>query len=115
MPGLWQNVLQVWWVGTGFATVRTGGRSPVVSALPVNGKTYIAVTSGTAFWHATAVLDLDLRTLAHENLNIAETISRNWSYGSWLDWYWNEDLKEAYLAVWFGRIGLKTYKLTCYE
>jgi len=86
MPGYWQNILQAWWVGTGFATARTGGRSPVVSALPINGKTYIAVTSGTAWWHAAAVLTSNLQALTHENLNIAFTINRNWSYGSWLDW-----------------------------
>jgi hypothetical protein len=115
MPGLWQNTLQSWWVGTGFSTSRMGGRSPVVSALPVNGKTYVAVTSGTAWWHAAAVLSSDLQTLAHENLNIAEGISRSWSFGSWVDWYWNEEDREAYLAVWFGRLGLRTYKLTCFE
>lgn len=115
MPPLWQNTLQSWWVGTGFATARVGGRSPVVSALPINGKTYVIVTSGTAWWHAAAVLSPDLQTLAHENLNIAESVNRAWSFGSWVDWYWNEEDNEAYLAVWFGRLGLYTYKLTCFE
>lgn len=115
MPGLWQNTLQSWWVGTGFSTARVGGRSPVVSALPINGKSYVVVTSGTAWWHAAAVLSEDLQTLAHENLNIAESVNRSWSFGSWADWYWNEEDKEAYLAVWFGRLGLYTYKLTCFE
>ncbi|MDR1518179.1 MAG: DUF5018 domain-containing protein [Dysgonamonadaceae bacterium] len=115
MPPLWQNTLQAWWVGTGFSTARTGGRSPVVSALDINGKTYIAVTSGTAWWHSAAVLNDDLATLAHQNLNLAFSINRGWSFGSWIDWYWNEDATEAYLAVWFGRLGLYTYKMTCYE
>lgn len=115
MPGLWQNTLQSWWVGTGFSTARTGGKSPVVSALPINGKTYVVVTSGTAWWHAAAVLSSDLQTLAHENLNIAESVNRAWSYGSWVDWYWNEEDKEAYLSIWMGRLGLYTYKLTCFE
>ena len=115
MPGLWQNTLQAWWVGTGFSTARVGGRSPVISALPINGKTYVAVTSGTAWWHSAAVLTSDLQTLAHENLNIAESVNRGWSYGSWLDWYWDEEENEAYLAVWFGRLGLFTYKLTSFE
>ena len=115
MPGLWQNTLQTWWVGTGFATARSGGRAPVVSALVINGKSYVVVTSGTAWWHAAAVLTPDLQTLAHPNLNIADSVNRGWSFGSWADWYWNEDEKEAYLAVWFGRIGLYTYKLTCFE
>ena len=115
MPGLWQNILQAWWVGTGFATSRTGGRSPVVLGMVVNGKSYVAVTSGTSWWHAAAVLENDLSTLAHENLNIATTISRAWSYGSWVDWYWDEEETAAYLSIWFGRIGLFTYKLTCFE
>lgn len=114
MPPYWQNILQAWWVGTGFATSRMGGRTPV-SALVINGKTYVTVTSGTGWWHAAAVLNPDLQSLAHENLNIAEPVNRGWSYGSWVDWYWNEDKKEAYLSVWFGRIGLQTYKLTCFE
>lgn len=115
MPGLWQNILRAWWVGTGFTTARYGGHSPVVSALVINGKSYVVVTSGTAWWHAAAVLTSDLQTLAHENLNIAESVSRGWSYGSWADWYWNEEDKEAYLSIWFGRLGLYTYKLTCFE
>ena len=117
MPSYWQNILQAWWVGTGFATARTGGRSPVVSALPINGKTYVTVTSGTGWWFAAAVLTSDLQKLAHENLNIAIDVaaSRGWSFGEWVDWYWSDDNNEAYLAVWFGRLGLFTYKMTCFE
>jgi hypothetical protein len=115
MPPLWQNTLQAWWVGTGFSTARTGGRSPVVNGMVINGKSYVAVTSGTAWWHAAAVLTPDLQKLAHENLNIAYSVNRGWSFGAWIDWYWNEDASEAYLAVWFGRLGLYTYKLTCFE
>jgi hypothetical protein len=114
IPGLWQNMLQTWWVGTGATTQRVGGRTPV-SALVINGKSYVIVTSGTAWWHSAAVLHTDMETLAHENLNIAHSINRGWSYGSWVDWYWCEDNNEAYLAVWFGRLGLYTYKLTCFE
>ena len=117
MPSYWQNILQAWWVGTGFATARTGGRSPVVSALPINGKTYVTVTSGTGWWFAAAVISANLQTPAHENLNIAFDVaaSRGWSYGEWVDWYWDENEKEAHLAVWFGRLGLYTYKMTCFE
>lgn len=115
MPGLWQNTLQEWWVGTGTSTSKYGGRSPFVSALVINGKSYVVVTSGTAWWHAAAVLDSELQNLAHENLNIAETVTRAWSYGSAVDWYYNEQDKEAYLTIWFGRIGLKTFKMTCFE
>jgi hypothetical protein len=117
MPGYWQNILQAWWVGTGFATSRTGGRSPIVTALPINGKTYVTVTSGTGWWFAAAVLSSNLQSLAHENLNIAFDVaaSRGWSYGEWVDWYWDDDTNEAYLAVWFGRLGLYTYKMTCFE
>ncbi|MNY40995.1 hypothetical protein D3C86_1757760 [compost metagenome] len=115
MPGLWQNILQTWWVGTGFSTARTGGKSPFVSGMVVNGKTYVLVTSGTSFWHAAAALNSDLQTLAHENLNIALSMNRAWSYGAWGDWYYDEVAKEAHVAIWFGRHGLKTYKLTCFE
>jgi hypothetical protein len=115
MPGLWENTLQSWWVGTGFALSRGGGHAPVVSGMVVNGKSYVVVTSGSGFWHAAAVLESDLVTLAHENLNIAYNITRAWSFGAWVDWYWDEDESAAYLAVWFGRVGLYTYKLTCFE
>ena len=117
MPGLWQNTLQAWWVGTGFTPVRTGARSPFIAALPINGKTYVVVTSGTSWWFAAAVLSSDLQELAHSNLNIAFDVaaSRGWSYGEWADWYWSDDMKEAYLAIWFGRLGLYTFKMTCFE
>lgn len=42
MPNLWQNTLQAWWVGTGFAVSRTGGRSPMVSALPIQWNWLVA-------------------------------------------------------------------------
>lgn len=115
MPGLWQNILQSWWVGTGFSTARYGGKSPFVSGMVINGKSYALITSGTAWWHAAAVMNSDLQTLAHQNLNIASSINRGWSYGACADWYYDEKAKEGHLAVWFGRIGLKTYKLTCFE
>jgi len=115
MPPYWDRTLQEWWVGTGFALARTGGRSCPVSALPINGKTYVVVTSGTAWWHSAAVLTSNLQALAHENLNIAFSVNRNWSYGSWVDWYWDDEQKEAHLAIWFGRLGLFTYKMTCFE
>jgi hypothetical protein len=124
MPGLWQNTLGStanvfpWWVGTGMSTARSGGRSPVVSALPINGKTYIVVTSGTGFYHAAAVLNDDLQTLANNDKTLDITygsISRGWSYGAWVDWYYDDDQKEACLAVWFGRVGLFTFKLTCFN
>jgi hypothetical protein len=115
MPELWQNTLQSWWVGTGFALSRGGGHAPVVSGMVVNGKSYVVVTSGTDFWHAAAVLESDLAKLAHQNLNIAYEMTRAWSFGAWVDWYWDEDENAAYLAIWFGRVGLFTYKLTCFE
>jgi len=123
MPGLWNNTLGStadvfpWWVGTGMSTARSGGRAPVVSALPINGKTYITVMSGTSFYFAAAVLNADLQALANNNRILDITygsISRGWSWGSWVDWYYDEDRKEAWLAVWFGRVGLFTFKLTCY-
>ena len=116
IPHYWNNTLvDAWWANTGFALARPGGRSPVVSALPINGKTYITVTTGTSWWYAAAVLNSDLQSLANEKLNLLDdtAASRGWSYGEWVDWYYNEDLKEAYLAIWFGRIGLYTFKLTC--
>ena len=115
MPGDLLTRLQGWWVSTGAALTRVGGRCPVVAGMVINGKSYVALANGTDWWHVTAVLETDLSTLAHENLNIAESVTRAWSYGAWIDWYWNEEDSEAYLAVWFGRLGLRTYKLTCFE
>jgi hypothetical protein len=115
MPMLWQNILQTWWVGTGRSLARTGGHRPVVSGMVVNGKSYVAVISGFEWQQAAAVLETDLTTPAHENLNISYGVNANWSFGGWVDWYWNEEDGEAYLAIWFGRVGLLTYKLTCFE
>jgi hypothetical protein len=115
MPMLYQNILQTWWVGTGRSLARTGGHRPVVSGMVINGKSYVAVLSGFEWQQTAAVLEADLSTLAHPNLNISSGVNANWSFGSWVDWYWNEEDGEAYLAVWFGRVGLLTYKLTCFE
>jgi hypothetical protein len=115
IPHYWSNILTEWWANTGFALRRPAGRSPVVSALPINGKTYITVTTGTDWWYVAAVLSSDLQTLTHKDLNIQQDVaaSRGWSYGEWVDWYYDDDKKEAHLAVWFDRHGLFTYKLTC--
>ena len=123
MPGFWNNTLPVghhegtWWVGTGMSTARNGGRSPIVSALPINGKTYVVVAGGSGYYHAAAVLTSDLQTLAHAKLDIApaQSISRGWCYGAWADWYYDDDLKEAHLSIWFGRLGLYTFKISCFE
>jgi len=123
MAALWNNTLPVghpagtWWVGTGMATTRVGGRSPAVSAMLVNGKTYVVVTSGTRFFHSAAVLNSDLQRVAHNKLDIAlaQSTPRGWCYGAWIDWYWDDDTNEAHLSIWFGRYGLLTYKLSAYE
>ncbi|MDR0692295.1 MAG: DUF5018 domain-containing protein [Prevotellaceae bacterium] len=115
MPGLWNNILQPWGAGTGYSVSRTGGHRPVVSGMVINGKSYVVVQTGTSWRQAAAVLERDLTTLAHTNLNITYTIDANWCYGGRVDWYWNEEETEAYIAMWFGRIGLSTYKLTCFE
>lgn len=115
MPELWQNTLQPWWVGTGTTPKRMGSHAPIVSAMLINGKSYVVVLSGTAWRQAAAVLTSDLQTLAHENLNIAETVNRAWSFGGWVDWYWDKDKNEGNLSIWFGRYGMKTYKLSCYQ
>jgi len=123
MPGFWNNTLPIghpagtWYVGTGMATTRTGGRSPAVSAMLINGKTYVTVAGGSGYYHAAAVLTSDLQKLAHNKLDVApaQPISRGWCYGAWIDWYWDDDKKEAYLAIWFGRYGLLTYKLSAFE
>jgi len=118
MPPFWNNGLPTWpySVQTGQSLTRTGARRPVVSALPINGKTYVVVTSGSAFYPSAAVLTGDLQKLAHINLSITlGSFTVGWSYGSWVDWYFNDDTKEAYLAIWFERYGLYTFKLTCFE
>ncbi|MDR0729752.1 MAG: DUF5018 domain-containing protein [Prevotellaceae bacterium] len=115
MPPLWNSILQQWWTQTGQSLQRTGSRRPMVSGMVINGKSYALVTTGTAWWHAAAVLEADLSALTHLNLNMAASISTGWSFGEWADWYWDEEAGEGHLAVWFGRIGLYTYKLTCFE
>jgi hypothetical protein len=116
MSNLWDSKLQELWIGTGQSLERPGARKPVVSGMVINGKSYVAVLSGGLWEHAAAVLEPDLTTLAHENLNLCSpSLELGWSFGGWVDWYWNEDAGEAYLAVWFGRVGLYTYTLTCFE
>jgi hypothetical protein len=116
MPELWNSILQGWGAGTGYTLSRQGSRRPVVSGMVINGKSYVLVTSGTLWYHSAAVLETDLATLTHLNLNIvSSSISAQWCYGSWADWYWDEEENAAYIAIWFGRIGLYTYKLTCFK
>ena len=117
MPAHWngEGTFAGWpgWNGTGNALIREGARRPVVSALPINDKTYVAVTSGSLWWHGAGVFTSDLQTLAHENLGIvAGEFTVNWGFGSWIDWYADDDLQEAYLAIWLGRYGLYTFKMT---
>jgi aspartate ammonia-lyase len=78
----------------------------------INDKSYVLVTSGTQWKHAAAVLNADLQTLTHTNLDIAVSANTGWSNGGWADWYWDETEQAGYLAVWFERYGLLTYKLT---
>jgi hypothetical protein len=115
MPSLWNGILWPYWVQTGQSLQRTGDRRPMISGMVINGKSYVAVTSGSAWYHTMAVLNTDLETLAHENLNYYEGINSGWSFGQWVDWYWDEEAEEGHFAVWFGRLGLYTYKLTCFE
>ncbi|MCD7970408.1 MAG: DUF5018 domain-containing protein [Alistipes sp.] len=120
MPAFWNNTfVSGWWIQTGSVLSRTGGRSPVVSGMFINGKSYALVTTGNNNYFAAAVLTDDLQELTHDNLNITSPYmnppSRNWGYGDWADWYWDEENSEGHLAIWIGRRGLRTYKLICYE
>ena len=118
MLPFWNNGLPTWpyWVQTGQSLTRTGARRPVVSALSINGKSYVVVTSGSAYYPSAAVLTDDLQKLAHQNLSITlGSFTVGWSYGSWVDWYFDDDTKEAYLAIWFERYGLYTFNISCFE
>ena len=84
----------------------------------INGKQYALFVGGSMWWQAMAVLeyDYDLSTLAHENANIAAfTGTVGWSYGGLGAWYWDKEEEAGYVAAWWGRSGLITRKLTCYE
>ena len=115
---LLQNNLQTWWVGNGPSLYRTGAHRPYVSAMLINGKQYALFVGGSMWWQAMAVLeyDMDLSTLAHENANVAAyTGTLGWSYGGLGAWYWDREEEAGYVAAWWGRAGLVTRKLTCYE
>jgi len=124
MPALWNEnsgfpgILEAseeaggFWGGTGTALAMPGARRPVVSALPINGKTYITVTSGTNWWPSAAVLVSDLSTWAHDNLTHLFALNVQNALGSWVDWYCDDTKQEAYLAIWHERYGMRTYKMT---
>jgi len=103
------------WVSQGQSLSRGGGRRPVVSALPINGKTYVAMANGSNWWPSAAVLDDDLQTWVNDDLTSCFSLNTGWSYGSWVDWYYDEVKKEAYLAVWHDRYGLITFKMAFIE
>ena len=115
---LLQNNLQTWWVGNGPSLLRVGAHRPYMSSMLINGKQYALFVGGSMWWQAMAVLeyDYDLSTLAHENANIAAfTGTVGWSYGGLGAWYWDKEEEAGYVAAWWGRAGLITRKLTCYE
>lgn len=114
----YQGLLQGWWVGNGCSLARMGNRRPYLASMLINGKNYILFAGGTAWWGGSAVFENDpeINTLAHENTNIAcYTGTINWSYGQTGAWYWDKEECAGYYAVWFGRAGLITRKLTCFE
>lgn len=115
MPNVLQNDFHQWWVGTGGALSRTGGRRPYVSGMTLNGKNYAMILNGTAWWYCNTIVDADD---LHARVSGAEkdfSINAAWSFGATGDWYWDDSTHTGYWIGWADRYGFYKYKITCYE
>ncbi len=104
-----------WWVGTGGSLSRGGARRPYVSAMPINGKPYVMLLSGTAWWYCNVILDAaDL----HSRVAGAEkdySTNAGWSFGASGDWYYDASTHVGYWLGYSDRYGVYYFKFTCYE
>lgn len=107
-----------WWSGNGGTLARTGGRHPYISAMPINGKTYIMMMAGTAWWYCNVIIeagDLHTRVTGAEVDYVIEGIGKAWSFGATGDWYYDESTHTGYWVGYTDRYGMFTMKFTCYE
>ncbi len=115
MPNVLQNDWQTWWVGTGAKLSRGGARRPYVSSMLINGKHYSALMLGTGWWWHNDIAETENLHNRVLGASIAFDTNCGWSFGGSCDWYWDEDKKEAYWAVYADRYGAIVTRLTCYE
>lgn len=115
MPNVLQNNWQAWWVGTGAALSRGGGRRPYVSAMVINGKHYAAIMNGTGWWWHNDIADVDDLNTRVPDCTWAYSTNCGWSFGATCAWYWNPETNEGYLVYYTDRYGMNVKRLSCFE
>ena len=117
-----------WAVRSGGWLERGGGRRPTVHAMVLNGKRYAYWTTGSDWRDRGILMTSDLTATIQEypnfgwGLTVKETNltgeGSSWlkySFGMMVDWMWDDEEQEGYVAVWSERYGVHMFKLTCYE
>lgn len=125
-----------WWSRSGQWLSRGGGRRPTVHAMVLNGKPYSYFTTGSA-WRGrgcmmTQNLDGGIEIEGGEKYPYPHfgwgkiTAAKHpngkdggiWiaqSFGMMVDWYFDDETQEGWVAVWNERFGLIMFKITCLE
>lgn len=116
------------WISAGNKLARPGGRRPFMMAMTFNGTRYSMCLNGydwdnfnmfmdeamTMMYYPNA-LTHDLRKYTYEVNNGANGIAAAWSFGSCGCWYWDDEQNLGYVAIWQGREGMSTFRVTSYE
>lgn len=120
---------EAWWSRSGRWLNRTGGRRPTVHAMVLNGKQYSYFTTGYDWRNRAIICNLELTEgslefpswgfgLCTKSKHPEKKDGGMWigdSMGMMADWYFNDDDKEGYIAVWSDRWGIDIFHLTCFE
>lgn len=118
------------WINMGNKLSRPGGRRPFMMAMTFNGKRYSECLNGydwdnynmfmdetmsmMYYSNALSALTHDLRKYT-ESVRGSAGISAGWSFGSTGCWCWNQEENIGYVAIWQGREGMATFRVTSYQ
>lgn len=114
-----------WWLRTGQAMKREGGRRPTVHAMYINGRNYAFWSTGSMNQTRTLITDRNLSEYYKDygcfwmfgptTIAMAGRDSF-WirdGFGSMADWYFDDETQHGYIALWCDRVGLIMFELSC--
>lgn len=118
-----------WWAGDGKSHGKGGARRPFVSAMTINGKQYMLALSGYDWRQKAKFTSADFKEFDTESILNHDFIRAElafdstttgggamaYGYGGCACWTYDEETREANLAIWYSLEGLATFRLTCYE
>lgn len=114
------------WSQTGVYGLRGGARRPHMMAMNMNGKDYALCVTGYDWENFTVMMNGDMTEFINDVLTYdmrsyfislvgSAGFATAWGFGGNGTWYWDDEAKEGKVAVWFGRMGMFTYRIHCYE